>query len=189
MAVNDDTINKRTELFNIENKKDQPTLDKIKVHLETLDTEKEKLDYLEGEKLDYLMEVSSETMAASAAIYPDLPKELFLDRKISILQEKVKRTESKPVFKLSEKKNGAKINLIRVLNALYELGLIDKTDGQTPTKQEFMATFGNFLGVDLSKYHTNLSQALQNQPLEVNLKVFEDMKEATQKAHYQNKTK
>lgn len=96
--------------------------------------------------------------------------------------------KAKPVFKLSEKK-GAKTDLIRVLNALYELRLFNKTDGLIPTKQEFIETMGEYLGVDLSKYHTNLSQALQNQPLEVNLKVFEEMKEATQKAHYQNKTK
>jgi hypothetical protein len=96
--------------------------------------------------------------------------------------------KAKPVFKLSDKK-GAKTDLIRVLNALYEIRLFNKTDGQIPTKQEFFETMGEYLGVDLSKYHTNLSQALQNQPLEVNLKVFEDMKEATQNAHYQTKNK
>lgn len=96
--------------------------------------------------------------------------------------------KAKPIFKLSDKK-GAKTDLIRVLNALYELRLFNKTDGQIPTKQEFIETMGEYLGVDLSKYHSNLSQALQNQPLEVNLKVFEEMKEATQKAHYQTKTK
>lgn len=96
--------------------------------------------------------------------------------------------KAKPVFKLSKKK-GAKTDLIRVLNALYELRLFNKTDGQIPTKQEFIETMGEYLGVDLSKYHSNLSQALQNQPLEVNLKVFEDMKEVTKNAHYQTKTK
>lgn len=96
--------------------------------------------------------------------------------------------KAKPIFKLSDKK-GAKTDLIRVLNALYELRLFNKTDGQIPTKQEFIETMGEYLGVDLSKYHSNLSQALQNQPLEVNLKVFEEMKEATKKAHYQTKTK
>ena len=30
---------------------------------------------------------------------------------------------------------------------------------------------------------------MQNQPLEVNLKVFEEMKKVTQSAHYQTKTK
>lgn len=97
-------------------------------------------------------------------------------------------SKSEPLFKISDKK-GSKTDLIRVLNALYELRLIDKTNGQIPTKQEFIETMGEYLGCDLSKYHTNLSQAFQNQPLEVNLKVFEKMKEVTQNAHYQTKTK
>lgn len=115
-------------------------------------------------------------------------KTYYIQNLISKIENLMGTTKAKPVFKLSDKK-GAKTDLIRVLNALYELRLFNKTDGQIPTKQEFIETMGEYLGVDLSKYHSNLSQALQNQPLEVNLKVFEDMKEATQKAHYQTKTK
>lgn len=112
----------------------------------------------------------------------------YIKSLISKIENLTTTPKAKPVFKLSEKK-GAKTDLIRVLNALYELRFFNKTDGQIPTKQEFIETMGEYLGVDLSKYHSNLSQALQNQPLEVNLKVFEEMKEATQKAHYQTKTK
>ena len=115
-------------------------------------------------------------------------KTYYIQSLISKIENLTTTQKAKPVFKLTEK-NGAKIDLIRVLNALYELRLFNKTDGQIPTKQEFIETMGEYLGVDLSKYHSNLSQALQNQPLEVNLKVFEEMKEATQKAHYQTKTK
>lgn len=115
-------------------------------------------------------------------------KTYYIQNLISKIENLTGTTKAKPVFKLSDKK-GAKTDLIRVLNALYELRLFNKTDGQTPTKQEFIETMGEYLGVDLSKYHSNLSQALQNQPLEVNLKVFEEMIEATQKAHYQTKTK
>lgn len=118
--------------------------------------------------------------------YDAFGKEFSHQYLVSILDTTTQK--AKPVLKLSDKK-GAKTDLIRVLNALYELRLFNKTDGQIPTKQEFMETLGEYLGVDLSKYHSNLSQALQNQPLEVNLKVFEDMKEATQKAHFQTKTK
>ena len=112
----------------------------------------------------------------------------YIQSLISKIEAHTTTPKAKPIFKLSDKK-GAKTDLIRVLNALYELRLFNKTDGQIPTKQEFIETMGEYLGVDLSKYHSNLSQALQNQPLEVNLKVFEEMKEATQKAHYQTKTK
>ena len=97
-------------------------------------------------------------------------------------------TKAKPIFKLSDKK-GAKTDLIRILNALYEIRLIEKADGQVPTKKEFFKTMGEYLGVNLSDYHTNLSQSLQNQSLEVNLKVFNEMIEATKNAHYQTSTK
>lgn len=110
----------------------------------------------------------------------------YIQNLISRIENLTGTIKAKPIFKLSDKK-GAKTDLIRVLNALYELRLFNKTDGQIPTKQEFIETMGEYLGVDLSKYHSNLSQALQNQSLEVNLKVFEEMKEATQKAHFQTK--
>ena len=42
-------------------------------------------------------------------------------------------------FQLS-KKTGAKTNLIRILNGIYELGLINDQNGQIPTKQNFMCT-------------------------------------------------
>lgn len=160
---------------------------KVKQHIETLTTVKDKILYLTEIKTDFLQNVSID-------FFSDIP----FDRKCELEIEKLNKAlkleahtttpKAKPIFKLSDKK-GAKTDLIRVLNALYELRLFNKTDGQIPTKQEFIETMGEYLGVDLSKYHSNLSQALQNQPLEVNLKVFEEMKEATQKAHYQNKTK
>jgi hypothetical protein len=108
---------------------------------------------------------------------------------INLLKEELehKLNESSiyiPKFQLSKKK-GAKIDLIRVLNALYELRLINDSDGQIPSKKIFFNAVGKFIGVELSNYHSNLSQALQNQPLEVNLKVFDEMMEITKKAHYQ----
>ena len=110
-------------------------------------------------------------------------------RRSSLISEVVNATpKAIPVFKLSTKK-GVKTNLIRVLSALYELRFFCKPDGQIPDKGEFMKTMGNYFGVDLSKYHSNLSQAMQEQPLEVNLKVFEEMKEAIKNAHYQTKPK
>lgn len=112
----------------------------------------------------------------------------FLNERLEALKPKPKEKLFTPLFKPSTKK-GAKTDLIRVLNALYELKLIDKTDGQTPTKQEFMQAMGEYLGMNLSKYASNLSQSQNEQTLEVNLKVFDDMKEATQKAHYLTKNK
>lgn len=97
------------------------------------------------------------------------------------------QAKGKPMFLLSNSKKGSKIDLIRILNALYELRLITKPDGQIPSKSEFMQAFGDFIGEDLKGYHSNLSQAFQNQPLEANLKVFNQMIETTKKAHHTSK--
>jgi hypothetical protein len=58
-----------------------------------------------------------------------------------------------------------------------------KADGQFPTKAEFMVTVGGFFGLNLSNYHVNLSQALNNQSIEANLEVFKEMIAKTKKAH------
>ncbi|MFN3405630.1 MAG: hypothetical protein ACK40G_16145 [Cytophagaceae bacterium] len=95
-------------------------------------------------------------------------------------------TTSLSCFKLVEKR-GVKTDLIRILNSIYELKFVEKTNGQLPSKEEFMIQAGHFFGVDLSKYDTDLSQALNNTALEANLKIFEKMKEITQKGHFISK--
>lgn len=159
---------------------------KVKQHIETLTTVKDKILYLTEIKTDFLQNKSSWDLDLGTPFDRKCELEIKKLNEVLKLEAHTTTPKAKPIFKLSDKK-GAKTDLIRVLNALYELRLFNKTDGQIPTKQEFMETMGEYLGVDLSKYHSNLSQALQNQPLEVNLKVFEEMKEATQKAHYQTK--
>lgn len=161
---------------------------KVKQHIETLATVKDKILYLTEIKTDFLQNKSGWDLETGTPFDRKCELEIKKLNEVLKLEAHTTTPKAKPVFKLSDKK-GAKTDLIRVLNALYELRLFNKTDGQIPTKQEFIETMGEYLGVDLSKYHSNLSQALQNQPLEVNLKVFEEMKEATQKAHYQTKTK
>ena len=159
---------------------------KVKQHIETLTTVKDKILYLTEIKTDFLQNKSSWDLDLGTPFDRKCELEIKKLNEVLKLEAHTTTPKAKPIFKLSDKK-GAKTDLIRVLNALYELRLFNKTDGQIPTKQEFIETMGEYLGVDLSKYHSNLSQALQNQPLEVNLKVFEEMKEATKKAHYQTK--
>jgi len=77
--------------------------------------------------------------------------------------------------------SGKKIDLIRILNALYELRRIQTEKGQIPTKLSFMQGAGAFFGVDLSDYDTHLSQAIKEGKLESNLKIFEELKGVTQK--------
>jgi hypothetical protein len=110
--------------------------------------------------------------------------------KIELLRcdyDQKQETQSNTINFKPSTKQGARIDLIRILNALYELKLINKTDGQTPTKEFFMIQAGNFFGIDLSKYDTNLSQSLNETSLEANLKVFEDMIKNTTNAHYLGK--
>jgi len=94
--------------------------------------------------------------------------------------------QKKPLFKLSDKR-GDKIDLIRVLYALNELCLVEKANGQLPTKGEFMEACGEFFGTDLSEYDKDLSQALNVSSKEANEKVFERMKEVMNKGHYTSK--
>ncbi len=127
------------------------------------------------------------------SIYQLLDNELFTyevntPEKLERTQKKMEQlktnaTEVQARFKLSDKL-GVKINLIRILHALYGLNIIEKSNGQPPTKKEFMEAFGKFIGTDLSKYSVSLSQAFNEQPMEVNLKIFHDMIKITQDRHY-----
>lgn len=107
----------------------------------------------------------------------------YIQSLISKIEKLTTTPKTKSVFKLS-KKQGVRTDLIRILNALYELRLFYKTDGQIPSKEMFMKQVGEFFGIDLSKYDTDLSQALNNTSLEANLKVFQQMKEVTQNSHH-----
>jgi len=156
---------------------------KVKQHIETLTTVKDKILYLTEIKTDFLQNKSGWDMEIGTPFDRKCELEIKKLNEVLKLETATTTPKTKPVFKLSDKK-GAKIDLIRVLNALYELKLIEKANGQIPTKLEFIEAFGDLLSIDLSKYHTNLSQALKNQPLEVNIKVFDEMKEITQKKHY-----
>lgn len=97
-------------------------------------------------------------------------------------------TQTNQVFKLNEKK-GNRMDFIRILNALYELKFIQLPNEQIPSKELFMKKTGYFFGVDLSKYESDLSQALQKTDLEPNLKIFEMMKDIIIKNHYKTKEK
>ena len=161
---------------------------KVKQQLATLATANDKIKYLIEIKTDFLQNKDDWFIERGTPFDRKCELEINKLEKGLLLKAHTTTPKAKPIFKLSDKK-GAKIDFIRVLNALYELRFFHKTDGQIPTKQEFIETMGEYLGADLSKYHSNLSQALQNQKLEVNLKVFEEMKEVTKNAHYQTKTK
>ena len=76
------------------------------------------------------------------------------------------------------KAKGQKIDLIRVLNALFELGCFKGKDGSKLTKKEFFTEMGHNLHIDLSDYDKDLSRSMSDSTkLEKHLKIFEDMKQ------------
>ena len=73
---------------------------------------------------------------------------------------------------------GQKIDMIRVLNVMYEQGRFKGKDGRRLTKKEFFTWMGRVFNVDLSDYDKDLSRSMSDSTkLEKHLKTFEDMKE------------
>lgn len=83
-------------------------------------------------------------------------------------------------IKLNERKFN-KIDLIRVINALYEIGFFDSTEGKKRIKGQCMITIGKALNVDLSDYTNDLSSSLQDgSKIDKHLEIFNLMAEAMQ---------
>jgi len=81
-------------------------------------------------------------------------------------------------LRLSTRK-GAKIDLIRIVNAMWELGFFKDQDELRPTKLTVMKAVGTLLGIDLSDYDKDLSQAFQTKNTELNIKIFRELEEIT----------
>lgn len=79
-----------------------------------------------------------------------------------------------PVF-IAERR-GVKIDIIRVLNSLYELGMFTGQSGEAIPKKVFMTTMGKAINVDFSNYDKDLSRTLSDSTaLDKHLKIFNDM--------------
>ncbi len=84
----------------------------------------------------------------------------------------------KSAIKINEKKF-AKIDLIRIINALSEIGFFASTEGKTKIKTQCFITIGNALNVDLGDYNKDLTRSLQdNTKLEKHLEIFNKMAQA-----------
>ena len=84
-------------------------------------------------------------------------------------------TES-PIYLNTAK--GQKIDLIRVLNVMFEQGRFKGKDGAKLTKKDFFTEMGHTLHVDLSEYDKDLSRSMSDSTkLEKHTKPFEDMKQ------------
>ena len=73
---------------------------------------------------------------------------------------------------------GKKIDFIRVVNVLYELGLFTDKDGVRCTKKEAFRAFGRAVNLDLANYNKDLSRALNDTTTrERQLQIFKDMRQ------------
>jgi len=90
--------------------------------------------------------------------------------------EVAKADDESPVFLSTAK--GQKIDLIRIINVMYEQGRFKGKGGEKLTKKEVFTTIGKALNLDLSDYDKDLSRAMSDSTkLEKHTRVFEDMKQ------------
>jgi hypothetical protein len=164
----------------------------IKEKLQTIETATEKQKYLMNLLFDYSakayeIDELERQYYESIGFAQWIKTELGRCKYEQTFETATTTPKTKQAFQL-RKKQGTKTDLIRILNAVYEMKYFEMADGQIPSKEIFMKQSGEFFGINLSKYDTDLSQALNNTSLEANLKVFEEMKSVTQKNHYISKT-
>ena len=104
---------------------------------------------------------------------PMIEKDYGSDKVVEECDEPI--TES-PIYLSTAK--GQKIDLIRVLNVMFEQGRFKGKDGARLTKKEFFTEMGHTLHVDLSEYDKDLSRSMSDSTkLEKHTKPFEDMKQ------------
>ena len=148
-----------------------------KAHLSTLPDTSAKIAYLLEQKAAYKQQDTGWNIDLGPKYDQQCQTEIKKLRDLTELEQR-QQTPKSP-FKLSDK-TGAKTNIIRLLNALYELHLIELENGQRPTKEQFMRQIGGFLGVDMKRYEQTLSKALE-QPIETNLEIIKELEIALKK--------
>ncbi|MCM1502051.1 MAG: hypothetical protein NC115_05220 [Bacteroidales bacterium] len=85
---------------------------------------------------------------------------------------------SEVLIRRSKSKKVAKVDLYRVIMALYRLGVFESADGSKLGPDKVFETFGNMLGEDFSAYANNLSGGSNNKG---DLSIFGRLEEAFEK--------
>ncbi len=150
--------------------------EKVKTHLQTLNTHYEKITYLIEQKALYQQDDNKPKNVPSPNFESKCTIEIEKLETLSKIEEKhgnhlSQNTDSE--LKLSSKLS--KIDFIRILNVMYEMRMFETIDEQIPTKVDFMNIIGDHFNINLSDYSRNLSQSLQNQAPEINTRVFRNM--------------
>lgn len=100
-----------------------------------------------------------------------------------LIENEVINIQTNYPFKL--KGSGAKVDIIRLLYALYDLKLIYKQDDCIPTQKEFMTYFGKLFNDDFCRYSSNINFDV---PKDTYMKVFEKLLEKANE-QYNEKSK
>jgi hypothetical protein len=102
---------------------------------------------------------------------PMIESEFGSDKVIDEYDESPKES---PIYLNTAK--GQKIDLIRVLNVMYEQERFKGKDGAKLTKKDFFFEVGRIFHVDLSNYDKDLSRSMSDSTkLDKHLKTFVDM--------------
>lgn len=147
----------------------------VKQHCDTLSDARSKIAYLIDRNAEYRQHLIISKEASTG-----------FDEMCRIEISRIKEQEDLQAMKAPYQGNifltpnkGNKINLIRIINALYEIRYFHDGNEQIPTKETVMIAIGKSLGVDLSNYDSNLSQALNTGNIENNIAIFQQMMDIT----------
>ena len=162
------------------------------VHRREYDLEKVHEQLLEFPEAMYEEWLENRDHFVTKLLYMHIPREVLwrfisgiafyetMTAREKAISEEKKQTEmcdeESPV-QLSTAK-GQKIDMIRVLNVMFEQGRFKGKDGAKLTKKDFFTEMGHTLHVDLSDYDKDLSRSMSDSTkLEKHTKPFEDMKQ------------
>ena len=74
------------------------------------------------------------------------------------------------------KERGRRLDMIRVINSIFELGFFVDENGRKSNKKDVFIVMGHAMNVDFSNYSHDLSSSLTDSTsMNKHLKIFEDM--------------
>lgn len=164
----------------------EPATEEEEIVFDWKETKKEVDNLIDtDEKISYLIEASTNyklAMVDNKHLSPSfLTKcEILIDKIKTQKELNTLKTPYKDKLRLSSTKKGAKIDFLRIVNALYLERFFITSDDSIPSKATVMQAFGELVGLDLSSYNTDLSQSFNNVSAEANVSIFETMKKVTQ---------
>ena len=80
------------------------------------------------------------------------------------------------------KERGRRLDMIRIINVLIEMGFFDDENGKRAKKKDVFCVLGNAMNTDFSHYSNDLSGSLSDgSSMNKHLKIFEEMLEMMRK--------